>query len=103
MYNELKRLCINNADDFRNDETEIGKKLCAALETLHNEVVNIYPVVEEIREVAPHYDFNQNTPGNGYRSFVTVVDAFILFGDKICQQISKNKTSYFFRKSTYLK
>lgn len=103
MYKVLKDLCLRNAEYFRSDESAIGKKLCDSLEKLHNQVVSICPIVDEIRKAAPHYDFNQNTPGNGYRSFVTVTDAFILFGEKICQQIWKNKSSYFFRKATYLK
>lgn len=103
MYKVLKDLCLLNADYFRSDESSLGKKLCESLETLHNQVVSVCPIVDEIRKVAPYYDFNHNTPGNGYRSFVTVVDAFILFGEKICQQICKNRSSYFFRKATYLK
>lgn len=103
VYEDLKALCLANAEYFQSDESSVGKKLNLSFQTLHNNVVSIYPLADEIRKAAPHYDFDQNTPGNGYRSYVTVVDAFILFGQKICQQVSKNRTSYFFRKSTYLK
>lgn len=103
MYDVLKDLCLNNADYFKPDESPLGKKLCDSFTSLHSNVVAIYPVVDELRKVAPLYDFDQNTPGNGYRSFVTIVDAFILYGEKVCQQILKNRSSYFFRKNTYLR
>ncbi|XP_046663847.1 hormone-sensitive lipase-like [Homalodisca vitripennis] len=103
MYDVLKELCLNNVEYFKSDESTIGKKFCESFKALHNNVVSIYPIVDEIRKVAPYYDFNQNTQGNGYRSFVTVVDAFILYGEKTCQQICKNRNSYFFRKGTYLR
>lgn len=102
-YEVLKELCLNNVEYFKSDETQVGIKLLESLQSLHNNVVSIFPLVDEIRKAAPHYDFDKSTPGNGYRSFVTTVDAFISFGEKLCQQISKNRTSYFFRKSNYLR
>lgn len=103
MYDVLKELCQNNADHFKNDDTSSGKKLEACFKTLHDNVESIFPLVDEIRKAAPSYDFDRDTPGNGYRSFVTVTDAFVVYGVKICQQISTNRSSYFFRRGTYLR
>lgn len=103
MYDVLKELCLNNADHFKNDDSVSGRKLEACFKTLHDNIESIFPLVDEIRKAAPSYDFDSDTPGNGYRSFITVVDAFIVYGVKICRQISINRGSYFFRKGAYLR
>lgn len=103
MYDVLKELCQNNADYFKTDDSELGKKLEVSFESLYASINAVAPLVDEIRKAAVQYDFDKDTPGNGYHSFVTVVDAFIVYGVKICRQICVNRSSYFFRKGMQLR
>lgn len=49
------------------------------------------------------YDFDEQTPGNGYRSFVAVVDASMEHAVQLCRQINVSKQSLLFRKGFYMR
>lgn len=49
------------------------------------------------------YDFDEQTPGNGYRSFVVVVDASLEHAVQLCRHISLSRDSFIFRKGFYMR
>lgn len=103
MYQVLKDLCLNNAQFFRQDESENGQRLHAGFLALIDQVDVITPMVDEVRKVAPKFDFDENTPGNGYRSFVAVVDLCVQHGVKLSRLVCDSRESFLFRKSFYMR
>lgn len=103
MYEVLKDLCLNNVQYFQSHDTETGLRLHGAFLALIDHVESVKPVVDYVRVAAPSYDYDENTPGNGYASFVSVVDACICHGVKLCKQVCINRDSFFFRASFYMR
>ncbi|KAG8212792.1 hypothetical protein J437_LFUL019762, partial [Ladona fulva] len=102
-YFSLKDLCVDNSEYFRADDSEYGQRLHGAFVGIIDHLDTIIPLVSDIREVSPNYDFDSSTPGNGYRSFVAVVDMCVSRTLKLSQWISHNRNSYLFRKSHYMR
>ncbi|XP_069679565.1 hormone-sensitive lipase isoform X2 [Periplaneta americana] len=103
LYQVLKDLCKNNAQFFQQDESESGQRLHAGFLALIDQVNMITPMVGEVREAASKFDFDQDTPGNGYRSFVAVVDLCIQHGVKLSRSVCDSRDSFLFRKSFYMR
>lgn len=103
MYEVLKDLCLNNSQYFQSHDSETGLRLHGAFLALIDHVESVKPIVDYVRKAAPSYDFDENTPGNGYASFVSVVDACIRHGVKLCKQVCINRDSFFFRASYYMR
>ncbi|KAJ6634788.1 Hormone-sensitive lipase [Pseudolycoriella hygida] len=103
LYEAFEDLCRNNVEYFSTDETENGLRLHGAFISLidHLEIVRNY--VAKIKEFAHEYDFDEVTPGNGYRSFLLVVRACIKHSLKLSSYIMQNRSSLLFRKSMYMK
>lgn len=99
----LKDLCKNNADYFKRDDTENGQRLYLAFQGLIDHVNTITPLLDNIRSVMSKYDFDEQTPGNGYRSFVAVVDASLDHALQLSRHISLSRDSFIFRKGFYMR
>jgi len=102
-YEKLKELCKENIIYFTNNERNGSTAMANSFEQLFQNIDNIKPLVFELRNVCHLYDFDPSIPGNGYRSYVTVVDLFIDHCIKICNQMAVNRDSFFFRKTFYAK
>lgn len=103
MYQVLKDLCMNNAQFFQQDETENGQRLHAGFLAIIDQVDMIIPMVDEVRNIAPQFDFDEDTPGNGYRSFVSAVDMCVQHGVKLSRLVCDSRDSFLFRKSFYMR
>lgn len=103
MMEALVTLSKENGEHFRNDDSESGQRLSAAFFAVTDHISTLSPLVDEIRAVAPKYDFDENTPGNGYRSFVDIVDTFVIHGMKLAREVAASKNNIFFRKAVYMK
>lgn len=102
-YDKLTELCKENVIYFTNNERNGSPAIANSFEQLFENIGCIKPLVNELRNVCHLYDFDPSTPGNGYRSYVTVVDLFIDHCIKICNQMAANRDSFFFRKAFYTK
>jgi len=102
-YDKLKDLCKENIIYFTNNERNDSTAIANAFEQLFENIGNIQPLVFKLRNVYHLYDFDPSMPGNGYRSYVCVVDLFIAHCIKICNQMAANRDSFFFRKTFYIK
>lgn len=49
------------------------------------------------------YDFDDQTPGNGYRSFVIIAQISIKHALQLCNYVAVNKDFIIFRKGLYVK
>nr|CAD7441136.1 unnamed protein product [Timema bartmani] len=101
MYQALKDLCLNNADYFQHDDTENGQRLHSGFLALIDHVNNVAPLVDDVRKASSKFDLDTETPGNGYRSFVSVVDMCVVHGVKLSRQVCESRDSFLFRKSHY--
>ncbi|XP_068629365.1 hormone-sensitive lipase [Battus philenor] len=103
MYEALKDSCQNNATYFQPDDSENGQRLYQGFMTLIDHIDTVWPLVDHVRKVAPLYDFDTKSPGNGYRSFVSVVDSCVLHGLKLSRQVCSGRDALLFRKGYFVK
>lgn len=103
MYEALKDSCHNNATFFQPDDSENGQRLYQGFMTLIDHIDTVWPLVDHVRKVAPLYDFDASSPGNGYRSFVSVVDSCVLHGLKLSRQVCTGRDALLFRKGYFVK
>lgn len=103
LYDAFKDLCINNANYFETDDSENGQRLHGAYIGLIDHLANARNYVTKIRTFVHEYDFNENVPGNGYRSFLLVVRSCINHGIKLSSYVMQHRSSILFRKSMYMK
>ncbi|XP_026493830.1 hormone-sensitive lipase isoform X1 [Vanessa tameamea] len=103
MYEALKDSCQNNATYFHPDDSENGQRLYQGFMTLIDHIDTVWPLVDHVRKVAPSYDFDAKAPGNGYRSFVSVVDSCVLHGLKLSRQVCTGRDALLFRKGYFVK
>ncbi|XP_017035697.1 hormone-sensitive lipase [Drosophila kikkawai] len=102
-YRSLYAACQDHAAFFAKDHTEYGQRLHAAHIAWQDFIVLANRLVQQIEAFAHEYDFDEETPGNGYRSFVYVTNACISHGVSICKQLSTTRSTLFFRKKLLMK
>lgn len=100
---QLMELCEKNAKVFQNDTTENGQRLYLSLLSIKDNILNILPVYSRIENVVHRYDFDENTPGNGYRSFLNIYNTVIDNTIQLNKRISSRCESVLFRKAFYTK
>lgn len=103
LFHVLRELCTNNIEYFSKDDSLNGAKLHSSFQALVLHIELAKKRVAEIQLFAHEYDFDEHTPGNGYRSFIVVVDCCIKHSIKLCRNILENRSSLLFRKSMYFK
>lgn len=102
-WSVLRKLCCTGVEHFMSDQNESSVRIKAALQLILEQLDELQPLYNEISKCAPHFDFDEETPGNGYRSFLSMVDKCILHSEQICRQMYNQKDSMFPRKSHYMK
>lgn len=102
-FDALRDLCNNNIVYFRTDESEVGQRFLNAYVGLLDHIETARGYVDQIRMFAHEYDFNESTPGNGYRSFLLVVRSCISHSLKLSSHVMQRRGSLLFRKSLYMK
>jgi len=70
---------------------------------LSDHVDAVKPLIDKVRTAASSYNFDEEVPGNGYLSFVNVVDLAIMHSIKWCREVCVNRDSFFFRASFYMR
>ncbi|XP_057651044.1 hormone-sensitive lipase isoform X2 [Diorhabda carinulata] len=97
----LKDICDNNANFFSKDNTENGQRLYLSFLAIVDSVEKAKPKILAIETDMHYFDFDENTPGNGYRSFLLVLDLAIQMAIDCSEKVLQKRDSTFFRK-TYL-
>lgn len=77
--------------------------LKSKLQSLKANVEKCDKIIVQIECFASDYDFDNETPGNGYRSFVDIFSSAITKTTKICQQLIKNREKILFSEIYYTK
>ena len=100
---ELIRSCVSNAAFYDTDKSFIGSRIHVSFIKAVDFLKKIVPLTKNIEAFAGIYDFDAQTPGNGYRSFVYIFNSAVKHTEKICKYITSNRGNLLFRKSAYLK
>lgn len=99
----LKELCANNAEYFSKDNTENGQRMYISFLAMIDAADNIKPKVKHIQNQVSAFDFDEKTPGNGYRSFLYIVDLALQLAVRSCEKVTEKRASMLFRKNTITK
>lgn len=102
MFNELIEVCRSNRQYFESDDTEMGKRFFEQFESIINHMAVARQYVSEFNGFMHEYDFDEQTPGNGYRSLVSAMHSAINYCLKICKYVAKNRGFLLFRRSVYI-
>lgn len=94
---KLIKVADDNLEFFKNDKN--GKRFFEIFRSLIDVLAQIVPVVKEIESFASVYDFDESTPGNGYRSFVYLFESAVEKSLQICDHVKSKRESILFRKS----
>ncbi|KAL7292247.1 hypothetical protein TKK_0014193 [Trichogramma kaykai] len=102
-WGALREICNTCLDYFFTYQDENSLRIKGALQVIIDTLNAIRPLYNEITSIAPLFDYDENTPGNGYRSFLFLIDKCIFHTTAICQETYNQKDSMLFRKSNYMK
>lgn len=97
----LAQAIINSVEHF--DKTQKFTELAKKLQDLKKSLEKCDEKIVEIESFAGDYDFDHDTPGNGYRSFVDVFNSAIKKTLKLCEQLITNRGKILFRADYYAK
>lgn len=103
MFDTLIRTCQNNSDYFKFDNTDEGQRLLDSFQNISERTAIARSYVDKTISFMHEYDFDGNTPANGYRCFVIAMQACIARCVKVCQHVSRHRDDLLFRKSVYIK
>ncbi|XP_018571617.1 hormone-sensitive lipase isoform X2 [Anoplophora glabripennis] len=101
--NVLKELCTNNADYFSRDSSENGQRLYISFLAMNDAVDALWPKISNIEAHVSEFDFDEETPGNGYRSYLHVVNLAIDLAIDLNKKVLFRRDSVLFRKTTLTK
>lgn len=93
----------NNTAHFKNDDSEYGQRLHSGFVVLKENMDKVVSLSDQVKQEVHHYDFDENTPGNGFRSFANIVQQAILCVFDLCKQICTGRDSLLFRKGHFVR
>ncbi|KAK4295031.1 hypothetical protein Pmani_032366 [Petrolisthes manimaculis] len=93
----------NNTVHFKYDDSEYGQRLHSGFVVLKENMDKVVTLSDNVRKEVHRYDFDENTPGNGFRSFTNIVQQAILCVFDLCKQICTGRDSLLFRKGHFVR
>uniref|UniRef100_A0A2M4AL67 Putative hormone-sensitive lipase hsl n=1 Tax=Anopheles triannulatus TaxID=58253 RepID=A0A2M4AL67_9DIPT len=103
LFDSLIELCRNNITFFEKDESETGLRLHGAFVGLIDHIEMAKPLVRLVHGFMHEYDFDPSVPGNGFRSFLYVVECCVKTALKLARYVMENRSTILFRKAVYVK
>ncbi|XP_053680279.1 hormone-sensitive lipase [Anopheles nili] len=103
LFDSLIELCRNNINFFEGDDTETGLRLHGAFVGLIDHIEMAKPLVRSVQGFMHVYDFDPSVPGNGFRSFLYVVECCVKTALKLTRYVMENRSTILFRKALYVK
>lgn len=92
---KLIEVVCDNLDFYKIDKNgERFREISQSLLDILNEVITI---VKDIECFASVYDFDESTPGDGYRSYVYLFESAVKRTLQICEHVKYSRESVFFR------
>nr|XP_034189565.1 hormone-sensitive lipase [Osmia lignaria]XP_034189566.1 hormone-sensitive lipase [Osmia lignaria] len=103
QWGALRELCQANEEFFVSHQDENGVRIRGAVLAILEHLTQLQPLYKQLSKIAPMYDYDIQTPANGYRSFLILVDRCIAHSRLVCHQIYCQKDSMFFRKNYHMR
>ncbi|KAK2576142.1 hypothetical protein KPH14_007471 [Odynerus spinipes] len=103
QWGALREICHASKDYFSTHQDENGSRIRAGLLAILDHLEQMQPLYKEILRIAPLFDFDEQTRGNGYRSFLILVDKCVMYSGLACRQMYCQKDSFLFRKGHYMR
>lgn len=97
----LKELCSNNAEHFAKDSSENGQRLFISFLAMKEVVDQMWPKIVNIEARVDEFDYDKDTPGNGYRSYLLVIQMAIELCINVNERVLQKKDSVLFRKGYF--
>lgn len=93
-----------NANYFLKKNSESGRLLCNGFQHLASQCQEVTPLLENIKRNAPRYDFDAETPGNGFRSFIIILEVLFRRCSSLCDIVKRERSLVLFKLSqnTYI-
>ena len=98
LWELVEELALNNIEHFRTDESENGQRLYEGFQAFLEHLRKLRDIVPDVKQISPDFDFDSKVRGNGYRSFVMVVDACLVHCAELSRTICTKRDSTFFQK-----
>ncbi|NWI61842.1 LIPS lipase, partial [Calyptomena viridis] len=70
LLQSLQILIEDNLSFFSSRPSPISRRFAAAFTTLRSHGRHLGPALRHLYQVAPSFDLDEATPGNGYRSLI---------------------------------
>lgn len=103
LYDALIDLCESNIQYYECDTTtEAAKRFLDAFQNIIKQLAIIRQYVTEFHGFAREYDFDENTPANGYRSIVKATHGMINHTMKLTTYIAENRGNLLFRRMKHV-
>ena len=101
--NKVLAVLLSSIDNNHNylNQTKSHESLNKILSELRKVIEESYEKIEVLKSFAGQYDFDADTPGNGYRSFIDLWMVVIQNLTEICKLLEYSRKSFFFNSKYY--
>ncbi|KAL6722562.1 hypothetical protein Aduo_017676 [Ancylostoma duodenale] len=105
IFTLLNQLCVDNAEYFSKATSWSGysERMVKVSIEIQDCTGTLRNLVTQLQDIAPSYDYDENTPGNGYRSLVCICDTTVLHIISLQKTVSEQRGSFVFRLAHYCK
>lgn len=103
QWDTLRKLCHASVEYFTSHRRKNSDRIKDALQVILKQLDELQPLYNEIARFASLFDFDEETPGNGYRSFLLIIDKSVVHSEQVCRNMYHQKDSMLFRESHYTK
>ncbi|GMT36309.1 hypothetical protein PFISCL1PPCAC_27606, partial [Pristionchus fissidentatus] len=105
IFKLVAELSQDNADHFCKCPTwtSYGGRIIECCTELMEMMPKLEESVTGLQEIAPRYDFDEKTPGNGYRSLICIADTVLLHLVSLLKLCIEQRTQIMFRITHYCK
>jgi hypothetical protein len=103
---EVDRLMLNvldNYDYFNLQKSAESSQLSNNLFKLNSNLEKLSKIQKNLEKAARESDFDENSPGNGYWSYIHNFNCAISVVQKTCEQLTKNREKILFNRKFYIK
>lgn len=103
MYDQLMKVCENNREYFNKGKGQLEAQMSENFRRIQEFLKQLELLIKELESFAGEYDFDESTPGNGYRSFIFIFDAAVKYVERVSTCVVEKRGKLLFRKSSYAK
>ncbi|GMR61075.1 hypothetical protein PMAYCL1PPCAC_31270 [Pristionchus mayeri] len=105
IFRLVAELCQDNVDHFYKCPTwtGYGARILDCCTEIKDAMPKLQDAVSQLQDVAPRYDYDDKTPGNGYRSLICIADTVLLHLVSLLKLVVEQRTQIMFRITHYCK